>query len=144
VDKTYVADQLTEEERSLFVGEVHVMKVPAAYIHALEGRLRIKVLEVKGSPANAWHVEPRLAAMDGINQVTANPRTGNVLVLYDSCRTSQHEIVEVLQSWGYLQSDGIERAPARGGVGIFPDSLANTLVRSSVEFALQRLITALI
>ena len=120
------------------------MKVAAAYVHALEGRLRIKVLEVKGSPANAWHVETRLAAMDGIHEVTANPRTGNVLVLYDSCLTSQHEIVETLQSWGYLQDRRLERTPARGGVGIFPDSLANTLVRSSVEFALQRLITALI
>jgi hypothetical protein len=120
------------------------MRVPSAYIHALEGRLRIKVAEVKGNAESAWIVESRLSIIAGIDQVTANPRTGNVLVLYDPARLTQGELVETLQGWGYLQDETLQPGTHRGSVGIGRESLANTLVRSSVEFALQRLFTALI
>jgi hypothetical protein len=125
-------------------GEVNVMRVPSAYIHALEGRLRIKVVEVKGNHETAWEVEARLSTVAGVDQVTANPRTGNVLVLYDPAHTSHKDLVEALQAWGFLRDDLPEAGTHRGGVGIGRDTLANTLVRSSVEFALQRLFTALI
>jgi hypothetical protein len=124
-------------------GEPKVMRVPSAYVHALEGRLRIKVVEVKGNEEVAWEVEARLSTVTGVDKATANPRTGNVLVLYDPAETSHGELVEALQSWGFLQPDQLEAASHRG-VGIGRDTLANTLVRSSVEFALQRLFTALI
>jgi hypothetical protein len=123
-------------------GEPKVMRVPSAYVHALEGRLRIKVVEVKGNEEAAWEVEARLSTIAGVDKATANPQTGNVLVLYDPAYTSHNEVVEALQSWGFLQPDHPEAS--HRGVGIGRDTLANTLVRSSVEFALQRLFTALI
>lgn len=130
--------------KSTFAGDGQIMKVASAYIHALEGRLRIKVAEVKGRVETAWEVEGRLRTLDGVNEASANPRTGNVLVLYDPARTNQHELVDALRSWGYLRDDLVGSTEARGKVGISRETLANTLVRSSVEFALQQLFIALI
>jgi copper chaperone CopZ len=142
-DNTKVLDEVVVE-RSTGSGEGQIMKVASAYIHALEGRLRIKVVEMKGRPGTAWELEGKLQTLDGVDEATVNPRTGNVLVLYDPALTNQHELVDALRSWGYLRDDGIEAGGGRGGIGISRDSLTNTLVRSSVEFALQQLLTALI
>jgi hypothetical protein len=51
-------------------------------IHAIPGRLRLKVVEVKGNPALAGAIEDRLGAVRGIRQVETNPVTGSVLVVY--------------------------------------------------------------
>ena len=56
------------------------MRAPA-YFHAIDGRMRIKIAAVKGSPATAATLEEQLQrACAGIEQVTANPTTGNVLM----------------------------------------------------------------
>jgi copper chaperone CopZ len=121
----------------------HHANVEPAYLHALEGRLRIKVQEVKGSPALALAVEGQLLALDGIQSVTANPKTGNVLVLYDGTSITQPVIVNALRELGYLQHNG-HATHARVAQPHARDTITNVLVRSSVEFALQRLLTALI
>jgi len=59
----------------------------APYLHALEGRLRIKLVDVKGHAARARDVEERVRELPGVDLATANPVTGNVLVLYDVQRT---------------------------------------------------------
>ncbi len=57
-------------------------------IHAtLAGRARYKVPGLYRSTAVQQWLEARLTRTDGIHQVTANPLTGNVLVLYDGHRS---------------------------------------------------------
>ena len=127
--------------------EITRVHVASPYIHALNGRLRIKVAEVKGSPVKALEVERRLRTVDGVSHVTANPTTGNVLVLYAPERIAQHDVIDALRRLGYLQQGGAVQAAAGGhlrpldGLG---DALAETLVRTTVELALQRLVSALI
>lgn len=117
--------------------------VNTEYFHALEGRLRIKVPGVKGSPRMASDVEELLAALSGIDAVEANPRTGNVLVLYDSGRLTQGEIVEWLRAAGLFKERCAHHAsPLHSNAS--SDNLAQVFFRASFEFALQRLITALI
>ena len=120
----------------------HIHNVDSSYLHALEGRLRIKIESVKGCPEMADDVETMLAAIDGIDGATANPSTGNVLVLYNPARLTQEEIIDLLRDTGLVR----ERPPAGHPhrVRIEPQTLANAIVRSSVEYALQRLLTALI
>jgi copper chaperone CopZ len=120
----------------------HIHNVDSSYLHALEGRLRIKIESVKGCPEMADDVETMLAAIDGIDGATANPSTGNVLVLYNPARLTHDEIIELLRDTGLVR----ERPPAGHPhrVRIEPQTLANAIVRSSVEYALQRLLTALI
>lgn len=52
-------------------------------VHALPGRLRLKVPRVKGDGAFARRVEERLGAVPALREVTAVPLTGSVVVVYD-------------------------------------------------------------
>jgi hypothetical protein len=82
------------------------------YVHAIDGRLRIKVPEVKRSAARAQQIEELFRGFDGIREVRANPITGNVLFLHDPGRIAAREIMGALISAGYLGM-GIDSGRAR-------------------------------
>jgi copper chaperone CopZ len=114
------------------------------YLHALEGRLRVKLEGVKGSPVRAAEVVRELQVLEGVEEVTANPKTGNALILYDSSRIQQQQILDALWAGGFLEMAGHAEASSQPGLSIASDTLTRMFVRSSVEFALQRVLTALI
>lgn len=72
------------------------------YLHALDGRLRIGIPVVKGSPARAQEIETKFRRIDGIRQVEANPITGNVLFLFDSGRISREGLLGALLTQGWI------------------------------------------
>ncbi len=51
-------------------------------VHALPGRVRLKVARVKGNPALARQTEKKLARVPGIIQVEAKSDTGSLLIHY--------------------------------------------------------------
>jgi copper chaperone CopZ len=106
------------------------------YLHILDGRLRIKLPQVKGAPQRALAVEQLLLGLDGVTDVTANPITGNVLVLFPAAVIGQHDIITALQKTGYLSDD---HAAAQGRT-----SLTSMIVQSVIELALERLVLRLI
>jgi hypothetical protein len=106
------------------------------YLHVLDGRVRIKLPQVKGAPQRARAVEQLLRGLEGVTAVTANPITGNVLVLFSSAVTSQHAIMTILQQTGYLR-DAYAAEPSQ-------PSLLSILMHSALEIALERLVLALI
>jgi hypothetical protein len=116
-------------------------------LHALDGRLRIKVAAVKGAPHKAREIETQLQQLAGIDQVTANPTTGSVLILYNPRRIRQPEILNTFKTHGWPQESRLARpavqesTPTQDGFG---QELVRTVVRSTMEFALQRLVYALI
>jgi hypothetical protein len=116
------------------------VRTTSSYLHTLNGRLRIKVAEVKNSPDTAREIESQLRLLNGIEDAQANPVTGNVLVFYDASQTASDEIVDSLHTWGYLRRP--EPATAEGGHGSNP--WGSLVLRATTEFALQKLITALI
>jgi len=107
------------------------------YLHALDGRLRIKIPQVKGTPQRALAVEQFLLGLAGVTDVTANPTTGNVLVLFTSATISQHAIIAALQETGYLRVGDPASPQGR-------NSLTAIVVQSVVELAIERLVLALI
>jgi len=111
-----------------------------AYLHTLAGRLRVKVTAVKGLPQKAEGLERQFRACEGITQVTANPVTGNVLVLYDPQRLGQEEILDILEKRGYLSGNGkaVARNTTAGQWGSRQE-LVQTLVHSALEFALEKI-----
>ena len=109
-------------------------------LHTLEGRMRLKIREVKGSPAEAIAVESRLREVDGVHHITANPVTGSVLVLYDSGLTGVDEITGTLRAGGYL-SDPVPATAADRPIG---GGFGHLVLRATTEVALQHLIVALI
>ena len=122
------------------------MENAAPYIHALDGRLRIKLATVKGSPTKAAEIEGRLRSHPGIMHVSANSLTGNVLILYDYQTLAQHELFDTLRSLGYLREPA---AIGRGNGTTFPSApfgkiLADTVARTTMEMAVQGLVRALI
>jgi hypothetical protein len=107
------------------------------YLHSLDGRMRIKIGIVKGSPAAAEEVTRYLLSSHGIDEVNANPITGNVLILYNTKEISQGRILNLLQEAGYLMKSA--RVPASQG-----DGLVSMLARAMMETALQSMVMALI
>jgi hypothetical protein len=82
------------------------------YVHIIEGRIRIKVPEVKRSVAFARRVEAMFREVPGIEEVRANPITGNVLFLHDPDRIAAREILAALIAAGYMGM-GIDSRGAR-------------------------------
>jgi len=60
-------------------------------VHAIPGRIRLKVPQVRDSPLFANQIEQRLATIPGIQKVTINPLTSSVLVLYDTAVVASPE-----------------------------------------------------
>ena len=123
------------------------MHVTTDYIHALEGRLRIKVPEIKGSPLRAGELEKQVKWQPGIDYIKANPTTGNVLVYYDAEKIGQEHILKVMQDSGYLQ---FSRSHVLNGTGSkaeqtsIMENLVASVAQSLMEAALTRLVTAII
>jgi hypothetical protein len=69
---------------------------PARCVHALPGRLRVKVAAIRKSPAAAAEVEHALCQQWGIADAVANPVTGSVLIRYDAERISPQAILACL------------------------------------------------
>ena len=67
-----------------------------AYYHKLDERIRIKVPEIKDSPTLAGELESRLAKLNGVAHVQANPLTGYVLVLFDYQVISHYHVFAVI------------------------------------------------
>jgi copper chaperone CopZ len=68
----------------------------------LDGKLRIKVPEVKGSSEIARDLESQVTKLHGVAHVKANLLTGSVLVLFDSQVISYYEVFAVLQDFTYF------------------------------------------
>ncbi len=65
-------------------------------IHALPGRVRLKVAKVKGNPALAHQAQKRLAQVPGIHRVEAKPGTGSLLIHYDAEHLFSMASMEIL------------------------------------------------
>jgi copper chaperone CopZ len=67
-------------------------------VHAIPGRVRLKIGEVRDNPALAWDVEEQLSRIPGVKRVEANPVTGSVLVLFDEPQATPADSLEHLSS----------------------------------------------
>ncbi len=97
---------------------------------------------MKRALREALEVELRLEQVAGVEEVSANPTTGNVLILYNPRILKQGEIISFLMELGYL-------SPAMAGSGITDSPLsmertAATVAVTIMEFAFTQLVGALI
>jgi hypothetical protein len=96
-------------------------------VHAIPGRVRLKVAQVRENPALAGELQKRLAATRGISKVEVNPLTSSVLVLYDERELSSpdvlHELAAPLSALfpGFDVKDFVKgQAPTRNGTQTLP------------------------
>ena len=115
------------------------MSAPS-YVHAIDGRVRIKVPVIKGSPAKAERIACVLEALPGIRYVKANPTTGNVLILFDPGMLGQEQVIEKLFEMNcFAPTTGRHTTPPR-----LSGRIAETLVQSALQLALEHVILALV
>jgi Heavy metal associated domain 2 len=67
-------------------------------VHALPGRVRLRVSKVRGNPALARRAEKKLAQVPGIKQVEAKADTGSLLIHYNMEDLCAEASLEILQS----------------------------------------------
>lgn len=123
------------------------MKIATEYMHALEGRIRIKVPEIKGSPIKAGELERQVQWQSGIHSIKANPTTGNVLIYYDSQKTEQNEILKTMTEFGYLHPLATKAFNTRESFeekNSLMEVVVSSVAQSMMEMALTRLVTAII
>ena len=65
-------------------------------VHAIPGRIRLKVSELKDNPALAEAVQERLSSVEAVDWVETNPVTGSVLVVYDVDEVASFDSVDAL------------------------------------------------
>ena len=122
------------------------------YSHVTPGRLRIKILKVKGSEATAQEIERILGSLEGVNSVTANPLTGNALILFDAEHLSHTDLTDVLIAHGYLKRPAktsravtkrspLDRLLHPEAIG---KAVADVALQTAVEFAVKRALLALV
>jgi len=51
-------------------------------VHAIPGRIRLKLRQIRGNAELAWEVEEQLSRIPGVANVEANAVTGSVLVVF--------------------------------------------------------------
>lgn len=122
------------------------MNRSASYVHALNGRLRIKIPELKGNPLRAQEIENQFNLMTGMQQVSANQVTGSLLFIYDPRLLKQEDICAVLREMGYLRdhSGHISLPGSTVGAHGVVEKITTTLASGLMEIALTRLVGALI
>jgi hypothetical protein len=68
-------------------------------VHAIPGRVRVKISRLKENPVLAREVQARLSTVRGIQYVEVNPVTGSVLVLYDRTTLESLDSLLSLPAW---------------------------------------------
>ena len=64
---------------------------PIQVVHALPGRVRLKLFRLKHNIPYATEIQRQLREIPGITHLEANPKTGSVLIEYDQ------NVLEVLE-----------------------------------------------
>ena len=105
-------------------------------VHAIPGRIRLKIQKLKNDPAAAKEVAARLRRLPGIDRVEASPVTGSVVVSYDTGASVSDEITPGLsEAFGSTLFPGIDPTELQrqltlrvNGSGV-PTPLANRIQR---------------
>jgi Heavy metal associated domain 2 len=80
------------------------MRSSSDYLRVLDGRIHIKLRELKESPAVAEKLEQSLLRMSGITYIEANPLTGSILVLFESGVISGQEVLRRIREFGEVHN----------------------------------------
>jgi hypothetical protein len=117
------------------------------YLHALDGRIRVKSPQVKGAPHKASALEQQLRMHSGLTEVTVNPVTGSILVLYDTQQLAQQHVFDLLRAvncFPAVTTMPVSPLPVPKTVAEFGQGLLRTVAMSTMEFAVQRLVYAIL
>jgi copper chaperone CopZ len=114
-------------------------------IHAIDGRVRVRVPAVRGSSAMADAVTAQLRTLDGVDRVHANQTTGSVVVHYTRGATSSKAILAALGVAVPFAPNPDNIGPARGvACSREASPLTTRVLHLAMDLAVQRLLMALV
>jgi hypothetical protein len=83
-------------------------------VHAIPGRIRLKIQKLKNDPAAVNEVVARLRKLPGIDRVEASPTTGSVVVSYGTSASGSDDITPGLsEAFGHTLFPGADPAELR-------------------------------
>lgn len=88
--------------------------------HAMPGRIRLKVDQIRTDSSTATQIEQHLASLPGVQKVETHPRTGSVLILYEVGSVSTQEFLHQLAAplaalFPDLQQEDLDSWPSSSG-----------------------------
>ena len=113
-----------------------------SYLHALEGRLRIRLPALRNDHRAAVRLRREVQALPGVTTAETTPLTGSVLIEYDEAQTSTESLLAALdvESPTELQN---RAAPAQSNDSSSPD-VGDIVLKKVFEWAAQRLLLAVL
>ena len=120
------------------------------YCHVLNGRIRLKLSNIKRAPTRARQIEQALQQLRGVRQVQANPQTGNVLVLFNAEQINAEKVLAVLNQFAACAPLPAKMTTPRQAPAYSPlaaqvaITVAEAFVKKAAEVAAQKLIVALL
>lgn len=110
-----------------------------ALLHALDGRLRLRISGIKKDPMAAASLERSVREVKGVKAVKASPVTGSVLILYDPWRIAQGDLLDL---FGISVNESPEGEPQRNGGTprrMLTEVLVPVLFEAACYYAVRRL-----
>ena len=86
-------------------------------VHAIPGRIRLKIKQIRNNHELADEVEDRLSRVAGVRWVEANPVTGSVLVLFDKPSETPDDALQYLTATWPSELGPLEYAAPHAGNG---------------------------
>ncbi|MBV8736074.1 MAG: cation transporter [Alphaproteobacteria bacterium] len=113
----------------------------AQVAHHIPGRLRLRSPLLKDNPRAAEEATRRLAEIEGLTSVTANPDAGSLLVRYDPTVTAPDKLLELLANQGHICAPDQARIDPDES---WADRLANVVTRWLIDTVAEHLALAVI
>lgn len=122
----------------------------SGYMHHVPGRLRFKLLPLKGLARRAEEVEKAVRQIKGVTSIEVNSITGSLLIHYDVTEVCSHTFLDVikktlLQSGAMASSSMQLNAPSSStAASVVTDKLVGTLLEKLIERSAVAIVGALL
>ena len=105
----------------------------ASIVHAIPGRLRVKLSEDEQNFDSAEAIDLKLSELEGVDEVTRNLTTGHLILHYDQCQgTNPKFFRSVAETLGVSPNDfAIDHLEASFGQIVHDQSNGNGVESSS-------------
>ena len=78
----------------------------ASIVHAIPGRLRVKLSEDEQNVDSAEAIDLKLSELEGVDEVTRNLTTGHLILHYDACQVTNPDFFRsVAETLGVSPND---------------------------------------
>jgi copper chaperone CopZ len=119
----------------------------SSYLHVLDGRIRVRFPQLKGSARASAVLRRELRSLDGVTNAQVRPLTGSVLVEFDPDRISTDAVLDHLKMATPVEGPMAgDASPLRSAEtnGAKTGEISGIVAKKTIEFAAERLLLALL